>query len=222
MQPNESLRSNSTPDARYEVSPEAKQWAEETFATLHSGDVSLGYDEWLRLDRERQHKMEGDSECKLAWLRRESPGGSSEIEDLEEELLRERKKKAADEIERQQEKMESKIPKNLLTHYEDTLRAMSYLEGEGWLLGEAEGQTAASARKQLSLGVKERWEKAPTLYIRCSRIQSIFCLFRRVRTLLLTCQRRIPNAPRLGFSISVIDSPDCQPGSYKYLYRVYY
>ncbi|MEK7644715.1 MAG: hypothetical protein AAB391_00110 [Patescibacteria group bacterium] len=158
MQPNESLRSNSTPDARYEVSPEAKQWAEETFATLHSGDVSLGYDEWLRLDRERQHKMEGDSECKLAWLRRESPGGSSEIEDLEEELLRERKKKAADEIERQQEKMESKIPKNLLTHYEDTLRAMSYLEGEGWLLGEkAEGQTAASALKAI-----ESWSKGKT------------------------------------------------------------
>lgn len=153
MQSNESFQSNPTPAARYEVSPEVKVWIDENYSRWFDEDATMPHEEWQKLEAERVQRTAKSREFELEWLRRgKSILSSSRIERLEEELLEQQKKREAQDLETQQEAVESKFPKNILTHYDDTLRAISLIEGEGWTwCQETEGQTMHSARNAIVL-----------------------------------------------------------------------
>jgi|GEM_PF-4913746 len=120
----------------YEVSPEIKKWIDENYPKLNADTSELSYEEWGLLDDEVKKRIAESDEFALEWMRRKYPNGSEEITALEDKLISLKKEKARNELERQQEEVESKIPKNLLTNFEDTQRAIGLIEGEGWLMEE--------------------------------------------------------------------------------------
>lgn len=137
-----------------EVPPEIKAWFEgEEFQRFLKRDMER--DEWYERQADYKERSSKDPEFALEYARRETKN-EEEIARLEETVLAHRRRKEQVALEKQQEERESAIPKNLLTNYDDTLRAIGYIEGEGWIgVQNREGQSASSSLKAIAYAQKD-------------------------------------------------------------------
>jgi hypothetical protein len=148
----EQLTSDEKP--KYEVSAEIKEWIDQNYPLLYGEDRLVDHKKWTALEDEFLKRAAASKEFKLEYLRRMKDferHGSGELEELEGyfEFIRQKKEQA------ERDSKEAQFPKNLLTNYDDTLRAISMIEGfseESWRASESEeGQTAFSALKRIEM-----------------------------------------------------------------------
>lgn len=138
-----------------ETSAEIKAWFNgEEFRRFQRREIDPN--EWYAFEEGYKERARKDPEFALEYARRVTKN-EEEIAQLEQAVLEQRRKKEQVVLEKQQEERESKLPKNLLTHLDDTIRAIACIEGESWLNGQREEdgknvftalQVIADARKQ--------------------------------------------------------------------------